>query len=219
MNSKTEEDYLKVIYKLVELDGNKTSTKDIAEKMGVKASSVTDMLIKLAEKKLIDYEKYQGVNLTAKGKSIAISIVRKHRLWEVFLVKNLDFKWNEVHDIAEQLEHIKSEELINRMDKFLGHPKFDPHGDPIPDENGKIKSNNFKPLSTVEKDQPCVMTGVIDHSSAFLQYLDLTGVKIGNEIQIVDIVDYDKSIKVLINKKEIFLSHSVSKNILVKSNN
>merc|ERR1711966_246261 len=113
-------------------------TNAIADKMDTRASSVTDMIQKLADKKVISYQKYKGASLTKKGKSIAVNIIRKHRLWEVFLVEKLDFQWDEVHEIAEQLEHIKSDELIQRLDLFLGHPDFDPHGDPIPDKNGYI---------------------------------------------------------------------------------
>lgn len=138
MNSLTEENYIKAIYKLCEKSADAVSTNAIAEKMHTKAASVSDMLKKLSKKKLINYRKYQGVTLTAKGEKLALAIVRKHRLWELFLVQKLNFKWDEVHDIAEQLEHIQSDELVKRIDKFLDHPKFDPHGDPIPDVNGKL---------------------------------------------------------------------------------
>ncbi|WP_243389180.1 metal-dependent transcriptional regulator, partial [Flavobacterium psychrophilum] len=136
----SEENYLKTIYHLTTISDSEVSTNAIAEKMETKASSVTDMLKKLSEKDLINYKKYQGVSLTETGSLSAKMIVRKHRLWEVFLVEKLDFPWDEVHDIAEQLEHIKSEKLINKLDDFLGNPTEDPHGDPIPNANGQIIS-------------------------------------------------------------------------------
>ena len=134
----SEENYLKTIYHLTTASDAEVSTNAIAEKMETKASSVTDMLKKLAEKGLINYKKYQGVSLTQDGKLAAKMSVRKHRLWEVFLVEKLGFSWDEVHDIAEQLEHIKSEKLINKLDDFLDNPTEDPHGDPIPDREGRI---------------------------------------------------------------------------------
>ena len=131
MNSQTEENYLKAIFKIAENTNGKVSTNAIAEKLNTKASSVTDMIKKLAEKQLVMYEKYQGVKLTEDGEKIAIQIIRKHRLWEYFLVNTLDFKWDEVHEIAEELEHINSDALIDKLDKFLSFPQYDPHGDPI----------------------------------------------------------------------------------------
>src|SRR6056300_1724498 len=136
--TKTEENYLKAIYVLESKFGKEVSTNELANKLDTKASSVTDMVKKLAKKELITYEKYKGVSLSKKGKNIAISIIRNHRIWEVFLVEKLHYKWDEVHEIAEQLEHIKSDELVDRLDDFLEHPSFDPHGDPIPDREGNI---------------------------------------------------------------------------------
>ena len=143
-NTQAEENYLKAIYNLSgrEIDG--VSTNSLAKLMQTKASSVTDMIKKLAHKKLVDHARYQGVKLTAKGEGIALNVVRKHRLWEYFLVEKLDFPWDEVHDIAEQLEHVSSKQLTNKLDQFLGHPKKDPHGDPIPDVNGKVSAQFFR---------------------------------------------------------------------------
>jgi DtxR family transcriptional regulator, Mn-dependent transcriptional regulator len=214
MNSLTEENYLKAIYKL-EQEGD-VSTNAIAERMRTKAASVTEMLKRLADKKLINYKKYQGVTLTAQGKKVAVTIIRKHRLWEVFLVNKLNFKWDEVHDIAEQLEHINSDELVERLDKYLGYPKSDPHGDPIPDMNGRFHLQKSQLLSQVPKSSVCVMTGVVDHAPPFLQYLDKIGLALGNEIRIKDVVEYDKSLQIAINKKApVYISHEVAKNILV----
>lgn len=217
MNSLTEENYIKAIYKLIEADGDTVSTNAIAEKMNTKAASVTDMLKKLHSKKLINYQKYQGVSLTGKGEKVALTIIRKHRLWEMFLVEKLDFKWDEVHDVAEQLEHIDSDKLIEQIDKFLNYPKVDPHGDPIPDAQGKLSITKSQPLSKYNKGETCVMTGVVDHSTAFLQYLDKMEIALGNEIKIKDIVPFDKSLQIIVNKGQgIFISNEVAKNILVK---
>lgn len=215
MNSFTEENYLKAIYKLIEQEGEAVSTNAIAEKMNTKAASVTDMLKKLADKKLIHYKKYQGVTLASKGEKIALTIIRKHRLWEMFLVEKLDFKWDEVHDVAEQLEHIHSDKLIEQLDKFLCYPKVDPHGDPIPDAKGHLSISKSQLLSKFNKHDLCVMTGVVDHSPGFLQYLDNVGVSLGCEIKIKDMVEFDRSLQIVIDKnKTVFISNDVAKNIL-----
>ncbi len=168
----SEENYLKTIYHLTTVSDSEVSTNAIAEKMETKASSVTDMLKKLAEKDLVNYKKYQGVSLTDNGKLEAKMIVRKHRLWEVFLVEKLDFSWDEVHDVAEQLEHIKSEKLINKLDDFLGNPTEDPHGDPIPDVHGRIIKIEKQLLSELSENRSGICVGVKDTSSEFLKYLD-----------------------------------------------
>ncbi|MFY9311439.1 MAG: metal-dependent transcriptional regulator [Bacteroidia bacterium] len=215
MQSFTEENYLKAIYKLIEQEGDVISTNAIAEKVRTKAASVTDMLKKLADKKLINYQKYQGVTLTSKGEKIALSIIRKHRLWEMFLVEKLEFKWDEVHDIAEQLEHINSDKLVEQLDKFLCYPKVDPHGDPIPDAKGRLNVPKSHLLSKFNKNDVCVMTGVVDHSSGFLQYLDKAGIALGCEIKIKDVIEFDRSLQVVVNKTStIFISNDVAKNIL-----
>jgi len=217
MNSFTEENYLKAIYKLIEQAGDVVTTNAIAEKINTKAASVTDMLKKLADKKLINYQKYQGVSLTKKGEKVALTIIRKHRLWEMFLVEHLDFKWDEVHDIAEQLEHINSDTLVERIDKFLNYPKVDPHGDPIPDSNGKLPIRKSYPLSKFKKNDTCIVTGVVDHSPTFLQYLDKYGITLGNVIKIKEVVEFDRSLNIIVNKQNIFISNDVAKNILVSA--
>ena len=218
MNSHTEENYLKAIYYLHEQDKNeKVTVQAIAERMNIKPSSVSEMLKKLAEKKLMNHEKYYGINLTDKGKKTAVGIIRKHRLWEVFLVDKLGFKWNEVHDIAEQLEHINSDELTEKLDKFLGHPKTDPHGDPIPDVQGKFQPQKSVMLSQLQKGKTGIVIGVLNHTTPFLQYLDRIEAGIGKPITVEDIVIFDKSMQVSINNKPIInISHEVAKNILVK---
>ncbi len=215
MISFTEENYLKAIYKLIEPEGEAVTTNAIAEKLNTKAASVTDMLKKLSDKKLINYQKYQGVTLSSKGKRVALNITRKHRLWEMFLVEKLNFKWDEVHDVAEQLEHINSNKLIEQIDKFLNFPKVDPHGDPIPDTKGKLNVPKSHLLSTFNKNDVCTMTGVVDHSSSFLQYLDKSGIALGNEIKIKGRIEFDRSLQIIINKRaSIFISNEVAKNIL-----
>lgn len=215
--SRSEENYLKAIYALTPLDGSAgVSTSDIAERMNTKASSVTDMVQKLAEKKLLAYKKYQGVKLTSAGRNSAVQIVRKHRLWEVFLKEKLGFGWDEVHEIAEQLEHIKSEELIQRLDRFLGHPRFDPHGDPIPDPEGKISYRKSQPISELSPNDQGVITGVRDSSASFLRYLDKQNLVLGTHIQVEEIFDYDQSVLIKTTDRELTISFDVSKNIKVQ---
>src|ERR1700712_1060629 len=170
MNTLAEENYLKSIYHL-SLNTQNVSTNQIAALLNTRAASVTDMLKKLADKELINYTRYQGVSLTSPGKKIALHIIRKHRLWEFFLVEKLNFKWDQVHEMAEEMEHISSEELIDRLDKFMDYPKYDPHGDPIPDCNGNFKKHELKPIASLSVNESGVISGVRDHSPTFLQYL------------------------------------------------
>lgn len=217
MQSFTEENYLKIIYHLAEKTGN-VQTNAIAEQMQTKPASVTDMIKKLAEKGFVDYIKYQGVTLTEKGRNAAIEIVRKHRLWEVFLVDKLNFKWDEVHDVAEELEHIKSTALIERLDEFLGFPKSDPHGDPIPDKNGRFAKTQFIKLIDLKIGDQGTITGVSQHSSAFLKHLEKLGLTLGKQIEINDVTDFDGSVEILIAGKQINISREVAKHILTSSN-
>lgn len=212
----SEENYLKTIYHLTTSLSTEISTNAIAEMMETKASSVTDMLKKLAEKDLVHYKKYQGVFLTPKGKLAAKMIVRKHRLWEVFLVEKLAFSWDEVHDIAEQLEHIKSEQLINRLDDFLGNPTEDPHGDPIPDANGQIIKVEKQLLSELSEKQSGICVGVKDTSSEFLKYLDKQGIALGSTIEILTREVFDSSLKIKIDGKEVTISNKIATNLFVK---
>lgn len=218
MNSFTEENYLKAIYKIAESGDGFITTNDIARKMNTTAASVTDMLKKLSKKKLIKYKKYNGLWLTESGKKTALNVIRKHRLWEMFLVKILKFKWDEVHEMAEQLEHIRSDKLVHHIDKVLRFPKFDPHGDPIPDSHGKFVSSREKSfqLSDAKQNSTYVMNGVIDHSNSFLQLLDKSGIILGSRIKVKDVQPYDKSLAILLNgRKRLFISNQIAKNILV----
>lgn len=212
----SEENYLKAIYHLTSSNDTEVSTNGIAEMMETKASSVTDMLKKLAEKDLVNYKKYQGVSLTENGKSAAKMIVRKHRLWEVFLVEKLNFSWDEVHDIAEQLEHIKSEQLINRLDDFLGNPTEDPHGDPIPDANGRIVKIEKQLLSELTENQIGVCVGVKDTSSDFLKYLDKQEIALGSKIEFLSKESFDLSVKIKVDSKELSISNKIASNLFVK---
>jgi DtxR family Mn-dependent transcriptional regulator len=211
--SLTEENYLKIIYKIENESQAEVSTNSIAEKTSTKAASVSDMLKKLSQKDLIHYVKYQGVTLTDKGKKEALMIIRKHRLWEVFLVSKLQFPWDEVHEIAEQLEHIQSRNLIDRLDKFLGFPKFDPHGDPIPDVHGVISQKKQAYISEMEIGRKSKVLGVKDTSPLFLRYLDKIGIGIGSEFEVTDKVEYDQSVEIKINDKIRIISKEVAQNI------
>lgn len=212
----SEENYLKSIYHLTAALETEVSTNAIAEIMETKASSVTDMLKKLADKDLVHYKKYQGVSLTENGKLAAKMIVRKHRLWEVFLVEKLSFSWDEVHDIAEQLEHIKSEQLINRLDDFLGNPTEDPHGDPIPDANGRIIKIEKQLLSELLDNQSGVCVGVKDTSSEFLKYLDKQGIALGSKIEFLSKESFDLSVKIKVDGRELSISNKIASNLFVK---
>lgn len=216
MHSFTEENYLKAIYHLSNGNQSVVSTNQIAEMTNTKAASVTDMLKKLAEKSLINYIKYQGVTLTVSGMKAAVNIVRKHRLWEVFLVEKLGFKWDEVHDIAEELEHINSEKLINSLDDFLGNPAADPHGDPIPDRSGIIKHKKLVKISELEAGESGTISGVSEHSSVFLKLLEKLELTLGAKIIVRELIEFDGSIMLTINQTiERTISREVAKNILV----
>ena len=213
----TEENYLKAIYSLSERNGSSdTSTSEIAERLRTKPPTVSDMLRKLTQKKLVMYEKYKRVQLTKAGRQLAILIIRKHRLWEVFLHDKLGFAWDEVHEVAEQLEHIRSEKLILHLEKFLGYPKFDPHGDPIPSASGEMTPSRRMTLSEVEEGKQCQVVGVQDSSSMFLQYLEHMHIGIGTKIKVIEKIQFDESMIISIKKGQ---RQSVSKkfgdNVLV----
>ncbi|WP_338407030.1 metal-dependent transcriptional regulator [uncultured Flavobacterium sp.] len=214
----SEENYLKTIYHLAGITKSEVSTNAIAEMMETKPSSVTDMIKKLSEKDLVNHIKYQGVSLTEKGKLSAKMIVRKHRLWEVFLVEKLDFSWDEVHDIAEQLEHIKSEKLINKLDDFLGNPTEDPHGDPIPNAKGQIITIDKQLLSELIENQQGICVGVKDSSAEFLKYLDKQEIALGSTIEILAKESFDLSLKIRVNQTILTISNKIAMNVYVKLN-
>ncbi len=217
MISHTEENYLKAIFKLSEKDNTSASTNAISKEMSTSAASVTDMLKRLSDKSLINYEKYKGVTLTKKGNAVATNLVRRHRLWEVFLLQQLDFSWDEVHDIAEQLEHINSDELIERLDRFLEYPKFDPHGDPIPDADGNFTYRKQVLLSDLKENEKGTIVGVNEHSPSFLQYLDQHNLNLGATVTVLEHFDYDSSKKINLNgKTDHILSSKVCNNLFIQ---
>jgi len=216
MFTQAEENYLKTILSISLRNDGRISTNEIANEIGTSPASVSDMFKKLQEKKLIKYKKYQGVSLTKKGRKNATNILRKHRLWETFLVNTLNFSWDEVHIIAEQLEHIQSEKLIDELDDFLEKPKFDPHGDPIPSKEGKIPLSDFKSLNELKVGDKGIIMGVKLDKKSFLQYLNQIKIQIGVEIKIINKVNFDKSMEVKTKYKTFFLSNDVSKNLLIK---
>lgn len=216
MYSHTEENYIKAIYRLSKEGTISANTNAIAEILQTKAASVTDMLRKLAAKGIINYVKYQGVTLTPEGQKVALQVVRKHRLWEVFLVEKLQFNWDEVHELAEELEHIHSDRLIQRLDQFLGFPQFDPHGDPIPTEDGVIRHQEKRLLASMEVNDSGIVSGVKDTQPLFLQYLDKIGIYLGARVQVTDKALYDHSLEISIDhESQIRVSRDVSQNIYI----
>lgn len=216
MLSFTEENYLKSIYHLSGGGTKAVLTNELAESMNTKAASVTDMVKKLSTKNLISYEKYYGVKITKAGKMEALMIIRKHRLWETFLVQKLQFNWDEVHEVAEQLEHIQSPLLIEKLDEFLGYPLTDPHGHPIPDKTGKIAEVKQIPLSTGSLKKKMVVRAVRHSSPSFLQYLSKIGIYIGAVLTITEKVEFDGSLEITIDgKKKVFISRDAAENLLV----
>jgi len=212
----SEENYLKAIYHLEKQGSGKVSATAIAEELDNNPASVVDMLKRLTEKKLIQYDKRKGAILTANGQKIAVLIVRKHRLWEVFLHDKLGYSWDEVHDIAEQLEHIRDYDLPDRLEKFLGFPQFDPHGDPIPQSNGHLPVFSSRPLSEVKVNSKIKITNVSDSSADFLRYLEKQGIGLHQTITVKEIQDFDNSVLVeLKGKKEVYLSAEAARKIFV----
>jgi DtxR family transcriptional regulator, Mn-dependent transcriptional regulator len=212
----SEENYLKVIYHVSLVAPKGVSTNAIAGMLDTKASSVTDMLKKLADKNLVSYQKYQGVTLTDEGLYKAKMIVRKHRLWEVFLVEKLQFSWDEVHEIAEELEHIQSEPLIDKLDAFLGFPAFDPHGDPIPNAKGIINKVEKELLSEANLNQMYTCVGVKDSSTEFLQYLDKQQIALGSSIKILEKEPFDETLLLEINGKKLTISNKIAANLYIR---
>ncbi len=213
----TEENYLKAIYKANESSSSLASTNTIARYLSTSAASVTDMMKKLSQKNLVIYQKYHGVKLSQEGSRLATALVRKHRLWETFLVEKLGFSWEEVHDIAEQLEHVRSNELVDRLDQFLDYPKYDPHGDPIPSADGKFTLRERIALSNLSIGESSILVGVKHHDKVFLDYLNQNRINIGVTMNILSKSLYDHSIRVLIeNETEILVTDETAKNLLVR---
>jgi DtxR family Mn-dependent transcriptional regulator len=216
MHTLTEENYLKAIFRISQNADVKITPTAIAEMLKNNPASVIDMIKKLSDKKLIDYDKREGVKLTESGLNDAIQIVRKHRLWEVFLLEKLNYNWDEIHDIAEELEHIQDDTLADRLDKFLGFPEYDPHGDPIPKANGKVPKSFSVTLANVNDGVTCRVAAVKDTSSTFLQYLLKLNIGIGTSIRLVEKIPFDNSLVISIGGKEkTTVSQKFGENILV----
>ncbi len=216
MLSFTEENYLKALLKItIDNSVEEVGTNELAAQLDVKPATVTDMLKKLKEKKLINYQKYGKIGLNDDGRKVAIEILRKHRLWETFLYEKLDFNWDEVHEIAEQLEHIKSAKLINKLDAFLDFPQFDPHGDPIPTENGELKVVYKKTLADTAVGDTCRLAAVKDNSAAFLQYVVKAGLGLSSMIKVVERQEFDAMLQIEVDGKTHHVSAKFAENIFV----
>ncbi len=216
MFSQAEENYLKTIYTLQNRRKTVINTNLIADKINTKASSVTDMIKKLSAKELLTYKKYKGVQLTEMGEKIALKVIRKHRLWEHFLVKKLNYSWDEVHDIAEQLEHIKSDTLIDNLESYLQFPKFDPHGDPIPDKDGKIILTKTVNLLNLKVGQKGTLDSLKDSSDVFLKYLNKKRLALRDQIKVIDIEPFDNSIHIETKTHQLVISKKVADNLNIK---
>lgn len=215
MATNTVENYLKSIFHLSSNQAGRVPTTHIAEHLGVKSSTVTDMIRKLEERRLVSYQKYQGVTLTTEGKTLALDIVRKHRLWEVFLVKKLGFRWDEVHDIAEQLEHVQSARLVNRLDDFLGNPKQDPHGDPIPDRDGSFQPQRQQLMSTLQEGDVAIVSGVTEDEPSLLHFLENQRLQLNTSFSVNRIITFDDSMVLEVADHTVSLSHKMASHIYV----
>jgi DtxR family transcriptional regulator, Mn-dependent transcriptional regulator len=210
----SEENYLKTIFHLQETEGTVT-TNLLAEKLHTKPASVTDMMKKLNAKKLLNYKPYYGFSLSAEGKKIAVGIVRRHRLWEYFLSEKLKFGWDEVHQIAEELEHVSSRKLVDRLDEFLGFPPFDPHGDPIPDAKGKIRAVQKLSLDQLPLNQSAEVCQVKNQSAEMLELLHHKNIGIGTRVEVKKLFDFDHSLEVKLKNTTITISEQLAENIFV----
>mgnify|MGYP001238517894 FL=1 len=218
MITRSEENYLKTIFSVFMQTQNNVSTNEIANLLDTSPASVTEMIKKLQDKNLVIYEKYNGVRLSNEGETKAISIIRKHRLWETFLVRKLDFSWSEVHDVAEQLEHIKSEKLIDKLDQLLNYPKFDPHGDPIPSKNGVFNYQERISIFEMDVNEEGIIMGVSLDNKDFLDYLTKLKISIGTRIKVIEIIKFDQSMKIEFDSKTEHISKEIAENILIKIN-
>jgi len=214
--SASEENYIKTIYHLQQRDGTVT-TNELAARLQTKPASITDMMKKLKTKKLVNYQPYRGFRLTTEGNKVALGIIRRHRLWEYFLAEKLKFNWDEVHDIAEDMEHVSSKKLIDKLDEFLGYPRFDPHGDPIPDANGKLEAGKKICLTDLPTNKQVIVSQVTNQSGELLELLKHQGISIGAKLEVKKKFDFDHSIEIKVNKLPvIIMSEQLAKNIYVK---
>ena len=212
----SEENYLKTLYKLNTKQVKKVNNIALAKELGLNPATVLEMVRKLAAKKLVKISSDKTIQLSESGKKTALLIIRKHRLWEVFLTEKLKYAWNEVHELAEQLEHVESEDMIDRLEAFLDYPAFDPHGDPIPDRNGNIKSKSSVSLASAVKNKNYMVVNLADTSDSFLDYLGKLNIKPGTKLRLVEHNQYDNSSTILVNRTSLQLSEKVAKNVLVQ---
>lgn len=214
--SRSRQDYLKAILS-IEMKGNKVSTSAIAQKLNTKPASVTGMFKVLSERELIEYQPYRGVSLTKKGRQQAVSLLRKHRLWETFMVNNLGFKWDEVHEVAEQLEHVESADLVEKLDAYLGYPSFDPHGDPIPDSDGNISDRRkLVQVHLLTTGDQATVQGVLGSSDTFLKHLGEMGIKLGLAFEVVKVFEYDGNLMVKFDGVETVWSKKLAEQLLAE---
>ena len=212
--SQSEENYLKTIFHL-QVGTEAVTTNALAEKLQTRPASVTDMMKKLNAKKLLHYKPYYGFYLSTEGKKIALNVIRRHRLWEYFLAEKLKFSWNEVHEVAEELEHVSSKKLIDKLDEYLEFPQFDPHGDPIPDSKGKIRSYDEVTLAALPLNQPAEVRRVANQSEEMLELLQHKNIGIGTRLEVKKHFDFDHSIELKIKTSTITISEQLAKNIFV----
>ena len=213
--SASEENYLKTIFHLQTKDDNVT-TNELAGKLHTKPASITDMMKKLKTRKLVNYQPYQGFRLTAEGKKVALSIIRRHRLWEYFLAEKLKFNWDEVHEVAEQLEHVSNKKLIDKLDEYLAFPKFDPHGDPIPDTNGKMETGKQINLSELPIHKPAKVCFIANQSELLLEHLNEKKINVGASVIVKRKFSFDDSLEIKLDNKLLTISDQLAKNIFVK---
>lgn len=213
--STSEENYIKAIFHLQKIDGTVT-TNELANELKTKPASVTDMMKKLKAKKLLNYQPYQGFRLNNDGTKVALGIIRRHRLWEFFLAEKLKFTWDEVHEVAEELEHVSNKKLIDKLDEYLGFPRVDPHGDPIPDANGKFVVSKKICLTDLPLDTPSSVVGVSDQSSEILELLEHKKITIGTKLEVKKKFEFDHSMEIRTGKQPVFtISEQLAKNIFV----
>lgn len=213
--SHTEENYLKAVYHL-QLSSEVVSTNELARRLHTSAASVTDMMKKLHAKQLLHYKPYHGFSLSAEGKKAALYIIRRHRLWEFFLAEKLAFGWDEVHDIAEELEHVGNKKLIEKLDAYLGFPRFDPHGDPIPDSKGKLHQPELIPLNDLHLGIPVILHSVTQQNRELLEHLDAKNLRLGTQLEARNRSSFDGSVDIRLAGKTITLSEQLAAHLLVK---
>ena len=213
--SKSEENYLKSIYNLSELGNKVVTTNSISKILNIEPASVTDMIKKLSKKKLIYHEKYRGTKISKNGIKVALQIIRRHRLWEVFLYEKLNFNWDEIHEVAEELEHVSSDQLIDNLDKYLKYPKIDPHGDPIPNKLGEIDFVDKISILDLKINEKGIVSRIINEDEEFFILLNKLNIEIGTEVKILDKIDYDGSLDVSINNKSVIISKVIAENIKI----